>query len=35
MQQRLISAAVMVPIVLVVYLLGQPWLTLGPPSWRA
>ncbi len=29
MQQRLISAAVMVPIVLVVFLLGQPWLTLG------
>jgi len=29
MQQRLISAAVMVPVVLVVFLLGQPWLTLG------
>lgn len=29
MQQRLISTAVMVPIVLVVFLLGQPWLTLG------
>lgn len=29
MQQRLISAAVMVPIVLGVFLLGQPWLTLG------
>ncbi len=29
MQQRLISTAVMVPLVLVVFLLGQPWLTLG------
>ena len=29
MQQRLISAAVLVPVVLVVFLLGQPWLTLG------
>lgn len=29
MRQRTISAAVMVPVVLVVYLLGQPWLTLG------
>ena len=29
MQQRLISAAVLVPIVLVVFLVGQPWLTLG------
>lgn len=29
MQQRLISAAVLVPVVLVVFLAGQPWLTLG------
>jgi len=29
MQQRLISTAVMVPVVLVVFLLGQPWLTMG------
>jgi phosphatidate cytidylyltransferase len=29
MQQRLISAAVLVPVVLVVFLLGQPWLTIG------
>lgn len=29
MRQRLISAAVLVPVVLVVFLLGQPWLTLG------
>ena len=28
-QQRLISAAVLVPVVVVVFLLGQPWLTLG------
>jgi phosphatidate cytidylyltransferase len=29
MQQRLISAAVLVPVVVVVFLAGQPWLTLG------
>lgn len=29
MQQRLVSAAVLVPVVLVVFLAGQPWLTLG------
>jgi phosphatidate cytidylyltransferase len=29
MQQRLISAAVLVPVVLGVFLLGQPWLTFG------
>lgn len=29
MRQRLISAAVLVPVVLVVFLVGQPWLTLG------
>jgi phosphatidate cytidylyltransferase len=29
MQQRLISAAILVPVVLVVFLAGQPWLTLG------
>lgn len=29
MQQRLISAAVLVPVVLIVFLAGQPWLTLG------
>jgi phosphatidate cytidylyltransferase len=29
MRQRLISAAVLVPVVIVVFLLGQPWLTLG------
>jgi phosphatidate cytidylyltransferase len=28
-QQRLISAAVLVPVVVIVFLLGQPWLTLG------
>jgi phosphatidate cytidylyltransferase len=28
-QQRLVSAAVLVPVVVVVFLLGQPWLTLG------
>lgn len=29
MRQRLVSAAVLVPVVLVVFLAGQPWLTLG------
>ena len=29
MRERLISAAVLVPVVVVVFLLGQPWLTLG------
>lgn len=29
LRQRLISAAVLVPVVLVVFLLGHPWLTLG------
>jgi phosphatidate cytidylyltransferase len=29
MRQRVVSAAVLVPVVVVVYLLGQPWLTLG------
>ena len=29
MQQRLMSAAVLVPVVVIVFLLGQPWLTLG------
>src|SRR4051794_3773024 len=28
MQQRLISAAVLVPVVVIAFLLGQPWLTL-------
>jgi phosphatidate cytidylyltransferase len=29
MQQRLISAAVLVPVVVIVFLLGAPWLTFG------
>jgi len=29
MRQRLISAAVLVPVVVIVFLLGDPWLTLG------
>jgi len=29
MRQRLISAAVLVPVVVIVFLLGAPWLTLG------
>ena len=29
MRERLISAAVLVPVVIAVFLLGQPWLTLG------
>jgi phosphatidate cytidylyltransferase len=29
MRQRLISAAVLVPVVVIVFLLGQPWLSLG------
>ena len=29
MRQRLISAAVLVPVVVIVFLAGQPWLTLG------
>jgi phosphatidate cytidylyltransferase len=29
MRQRLISAAVLVPVVVIVFLLGQPWLTLA------
>ncbi len=29
MQQRLVSAAVLVPVVVIVFLLGQPWLTFG------
>src|SRR6478752_2274093 len=29
MQQRLISAAVLVPVVVIVFLLGAPWLTIG------
>ena len=29
MQQRLLAAAVLVPVVVIVFLLGQPWLTLG------
>jgi phosphatidate cytidylyltransferase len=29
MRQRLISAAVLVPVVVIVFLLGQPWLTIG------
>ena len=29
MRQRLISAAVLVPVVVIVFLLGAPWLTFG------
>src|SRR5262245_33933931 len=29
MRERLISAAVLVPVVVIVFLLGDPWLTLG------
>ena len=29
MRERLISAAILVPVVVIVFLLGDPWLTLG------
>ncbi|MEZ4597459.1 MAG: hypothetical protein R3C32_11940 [Chloroflexota bacterium] len=34
MRQRLVNAAVLVPVVLVVFLAGQPWLTWASPPSR-